>query len=140
MDNSGRCFITEALSAIFMSKIEYRTSLLSNEERFFISDELCQGGLSMPNPTEISLLNYNFEAKACNELLTAMLNHSDFDYVTVDELRHYSELSQFTFDELRTAVYELCKRGFLLVVQKPYGHVYAVNKLRISNMEFVYGA
>jgi hypothetical protein len=83
---------------------------------------------------------YNFEAKACNELLTAMLNHSDFDYVTVDELRRYSELSQFTFDELRTAVYELCKRGFLLVVQKPYGHVYAVNKLRISNMEFVYGA
>lgn len=88
----------------------------------------------MPNPTEISLLNYNFEAKACNELLTAMLNHSDFDYVTVDELRRYSELSQFTFDELRTAVYELCKRGFLLVVQKPYGHVYAVNKLRISNI------
>ena len=68
----------------------------------------------MPNPTEISLLNYNFEA--CNELLTAMLNHSDFDYVTVDELRRYSELSQFTFDELRTAVYELCKRGFLHVV------------------------
>jgi len=54
----------------------------------------------MPNPTEISLLNYNFESKACNELLTAMLNHSDFDYVTVDELRRYSEL---------------CKRGFLLV-------------------------
>ena len=54
----------------------------------------------MPNPTEISLLNYNFEAKASNELLTAMLNHSDFDYVTVDELRRYSELSQFTFDEL----------------------------------------
>lgn len=55
----------------------------------------------MPNPTEISLLNYNLEAKACNELLTAMLNHSDFDYVTVDELRRYSEL---------------CKRGFLHVV------------------------
>ena len=52
----------------------------------------------------------------------------------------YISFSQFTFDELRTAVYELCKRGFLLVVQKPYGHVYAVNKLRISNMEFVYGA
>ena len=56
------------------------------------------------------------------------------NYVTIDELRRYSELSQFTFDELRTAVYELCKRGFLLVVQKPYGHVYAVNKLRISNI------
>lgn len=68
----------------------------------------------MPNPTEISLLNYNFEAKACNELLTAMLNHSDFDYVTVDELRRYSELSQFTFDELRTAVYELSEISLLL--------------------------
>ena len=32
----------------------------------------------MPNPTEISLHNYNFESKACNELLTAMLNHLDF--------------------------------------------------------------
>ncbi len=64
MDKSGRCFITEALSAIFMPKIEYRTSLLSNEERFFISDELCQGGFSMPNPTRISLprVNYNFDA------------------------------------------------------------------------------
>ena len=56
----------------------------------------------MPNPTEISLLNYNFEAKACNELLTAMLNHSDFDYVTVDELRRYSELSQFTLSRFQS--------------------------------------
>ena len=68
----------------------------------------------MPNPTEISLLNYNFEAKACNELLTAMLNHSDFDYVTVDELRRYSELSQFTFDELRNAVNKLIDKGYLV--------------------------
>ena len=55
----------------------------------------------MPNPTEISLLNYNFEAKACNELLTAMLNHSDFDYVTVDG-RWYVGLSarcRFTYHE-----------------------------------------
>ena len=29
-------FRIEALSAIFMSKIEYRTTLLGNEERFFI--------------------------------------------------------------------------------------------------------
>ena len=49
MDNSGRCFITsEALSAIFMPKIEYRISLLSKGERFLFSDELYQGGLSMP--------------------------------------------------------------------------------------------
>lgn len=73
MDKSGRCFITEALSAIFMPKIEYRTSLLSNEERFFISDELCQGGFSMPNPTRISLprVNYNFDAKATIAYLLA---------------------------------------------------------------------
>ena len=90
----------------------------------------------MPNPTEISLLNYNFEAKACNELLTAMLNHSDFDYVTVDELRRYSELSQFTFDELRTAVYELCKRGFLLVSK--YASQYVKNDIiHIIGMQFL---
>lgn len=131
---------SEALSAIFMPKIEYRTTLLSNEERFSFSREIFQGGLSMLNPIEISLLNYCFEAKACNALLTAMLNHSDIDYSTVDELRDYGELSHFTDDELHTALHELCKRGFLLVVEKPYGDVYAVNKLRISNMEFVYGA
>ena len=28
----------------------------------------------MPNPTEISLLNYNFEAKACNELLPLVVH------------------------------------------------------------------
>ena len=97
MDKSGRCFITEALSAIFMPKIEYRTSLLSNEERFFISDELCQGGFSMPNPTRISLprVNYNFDAKACVPVLTVMLNKVEKDYSTVDELCDHDELSKF---------------------------------------------
>lgn len=94
----------------------------------------------MPNPTQISLLDYHFEAKACNALLTAMLNHSDIDYATVDELRDFNKLSCFTDDELHAALHELCKRGFLLVVEKTYGNVYAVNKLRIANMEFVYGA
>ena len=41
----------------------------------------------MPNPTEISLLNYNFEAKACNELLTAMLNHSDLSALSAAVFR-----------------------------------------------------
>ena len=106
MDKSGRCFITEALSAIFMPKIEYRTSLLSNEERFFISDELCQGGFSMPNPTRISLprVNYNFDAKACVPVLTVMLNKVEKDYSTVDELCDHDELSKFTRDEIKNAV------------------------------------
>ena len=69
-----------------------------------------------------------------------MLNHSDIDYATVDELRDFNILSYFTDDELHAALHELCKRGFLLVVEKTYGSVYAVNKLRIANMEFVYGA
>ena len=141
MDNSGRCFITsEALSAIFMPKIEYRISLLSKGERFLFSDELYQGGLSMPNPTEISLLNYHFEAAASDAVLTVMLNKSDKDYSTAEELNTVAELARFSYAEIREAVNELHRRGFLLEVKKPYGFVYAVNKLRISNMEFVYGA
>lgn len=141
MDNSGRCFITEALSAIFMPKIEYRISLLSNEERFFISDELCQEGLSMPNPTKIRLprINYRFIASACVPVLTVMLNKVEKDYSTVDELCDHDELSKFTRDEIKKAVTELCSRKFLLKVDKPYGCVYAVNKLLMANMEFVYG-
>ena len=40
----------------------------------------------MPNPIEISLLNYHFEAAACDAVLTVMLNESDRDYSTADEL------------------------------------------------------
>lgn len=94
----------------------------------------------MPNPTEISLLNYHFEGAACDAVLTVMLNKSDKDYSTVDELIRVAELAQFSFAEIKDAVNELFRRGFLLEVKKPYGYVYAVNKLRISNMEFVYGA
>lgn len=91
----------------------------------------------MPNPTQISLLDYHFEAKACNVLLTAMLNHSDIDYATVSELRDFNKLSCFTDDELHAALQELCKRGFLVVVEKAHGSVYAVNKLRISNENII---
>ena len=68
----------------------------------------------MPNPTRISLprVNYNFDAKACVPVLTVMLNKVEKDYSTVDELCDHDE---------------------------PYGCVYAVNKLYIANMEFVYG-
>ena len=123
----------------FYAQTQYRTLLLRNEERFFISDEICQGGLSMPNPTQISLLNYHFEAATCDAVLTVMLNKSDRDYSTPDELNHATELTQFSYEEIRDALNELHRRGFLLEVKKPYGYVYAVNKLRISNMEFVYG-
>ena len=89
----------------------------------------------MPNPTRISLprVNYNFDAKACVPVLTVMLNKVEKDYSTVDEL------SKFTRDEIKNAVSELNGRKFLLKVDKPYGCVYAVNKLYIANMEFVYG-
>ena len=94
----------------------------------------------MPNPTEISLLDYHFEAAACDAVLTVMLNYSDRDYSTVDELCQVMELARFSYEDIGAAVNELYRRGFLLEVKKPYGYVYAVNKLRISNMEFVYGA
>ena len=53
---------SEALSAIFMPKIEYCTTLLTEpvckqvDEELFISDELCQGGLSMPDSTSEKFL------------------------------------------------------------------------------------
>lgn len=85
----------------------------------------------MPNPTRISLprVNYNFDAKACVPVLTVMLNKVEKDYSTVDELCDHDELSKFTRDEIKNAVSELNGRKFLLKVDKPYGCVYAVNKL-----------
>ena len=95
----------------------------------------------MPNPTRISLprVDYHFESIACTKVLTVMLNKVEKDYSTVDELCDHDELSMFTCDEIKKAVSELNGRKFLLKVDKPYGCVYAVNKLYIPNMEFVYG-
>ena len=91
----------------------------------------------MPNPTRISLprVNYNFDAKACVPVLTVMLNKVEKDYSTVDELCDHDELSKFTRDEIKNAVSELNGRKFLLKVDKPYGCVYAVNKLYIAEVE-----
>lgn len=61
----------------------------------------------MPNPTQISLLNYHFEAAACDAVLTVMLNKSDRDYSTPDELNHATELTQFSYEEIRDALNEL---------------------------------
>ena len=95
----------------------------------------------MPNPTKISLPTLEPRAlySACEQVLTVMLNKVDKDYSTVDELAEHDELSMFTRDEIKKAVSELNGRKFLLKVDKPYGCVYAVNKLYIPNMEFVYG-
>ena len=90
----------------------------------------------MPNPTKISLprINYRFIASACVPVLTVMLNKVEKDYSTVDELYDHDELSKFSHDEIKKAVTELCSRKFLLKVDKPYGCVYAVNKLLMANM------
>ena len=95
----------------------------------------------MPNPTKISLprINYRFIASACVLVLTVMLNKVEKDCSTVDELCDHDELSKFTCDEIINAVSELNSRKFLLKADKPYGCVYAVNKLLMANMEFVYG-
>ena len=61
-----------------------------------------------------------------------------FDYSTIDEIVKIDVLSDFSDEEIITAVNELTKRGFLFEIEKPYGCVYGVNKLRIANMEFIY--
>ena len=95
----------------------------------------------MPNPTRISLprIDHRFTSCACVPVFTVMLNKVEKDYSTVDELCDHDELSVFSRDEIQKAVSELNGRKFLLKVDKPYGCVYAVNKLYIANMEFVYG-
>ena len=78
-------------------------------------------------------------ASACVPVITVMLNKVEKDYSMADELCDHDELSKFTRDEIKNAVSELNGRKFLLKVDKPYGCVYAVNKLLMANMEFVYG-
>ena len=95
--------------------------------------------ISMPTPTEIEVLNYHFNAKSASAVLVTMLNQPGADYSTADELTAIESLSAYSADEILEGIGELHNRGFLLSVEKPFGTVYAVNKLRISNMMFVYG-
>lgn len=91
----------------------------------------------MPNPKAIDVPNLGFSEERI-AVLHIMMNKSDKDYSTVDELTKVNELSDYHYDKLCDAVYGLKKRGFLLEIKKPYGCVYAVNKLRIPNMMFQY--
>lgn len=91
----------------------------------------------MPNPNAIDVPNLGF-SKVQITVLQIMMNKEETDYSTVDELTKVNELFDYHYDKLRDAVYGLKKRGFLLEVKKPYGCVYAVNKLRIPNMMFQY--
>ena len=95
--------------------------------------------VAIPMPKAIGLLDYHFKQNASADILTAMLNKKDKDYSVVEELFDVPDLAQYTQDEIREGVAELYGRKFLLKVTKPYGCVYAVNKLYISMMEFVYG-
>ena len=58
---------------------------------------------------------------------------------TYNSIKELIDLMSAAHDEIKKAVTELCSRKFLLKVDKPYGCVYAVNKLLMANMEFVYG-
>ena len=57
---------------------------------------------------------------------------------TLDELAKSDRLSQYSYEVIGDAVEYLTGRGFLHKVEKPYGCVYAVNKLRIPHMMFNY--
>lgn len=67
-----------------------------------------------------------------------MMNKEEKDYSTVEEIARMNELSNYSYEEIRDAMFKLNQRGFLLEVKKPYGCVYAVNKLRIPDMMFQY--
>lgn len=90
----------------------------------------------MPNPQKIELLNYHFSSELTGNILSDMLNKRNTDYSTLEELTEHFKSEPA--DKVQDSVNELCKREFLFEVKKPYGIVYAVNKLRISNMMFAY--
>lgn len=92
----------------------------------------------MPNPNSIDVPNLGF-TDVQMIVLHIMVNKKERDYSTADEIARSDELSAFSHEEVSDAMTVLNRRGFLFEVKKPYGYVYAVNKLRISNMEFVYG-
>lgn len=91
----------------------------------------------MALPTKIELLNYGLSDPA-KDILKIMLNDSTKDYSTVYELSRDNDLQKYDYEKILGSVLELNARGFLIEVRKPYGSVYAVNKLRISNMLFKY--
>ena len=78
--------ISEALSAIFMPKIEYRTTLLSNEERFFRNNFIKED--------------------------STMLNLPESDYHTAEELCQFFESD--SLQTIRKALSELTDAGYLL--------------------------
>ena len=91
----------------------------------------------MPNPKAIDVPNLGFSEEQMT-VLHIMMNNEDKDYSTVDEIARLDELTAYSYEEIREAMLNLNRRGFLLEVKKPYGYVYAVNKLRIPNMMFDY--
>ena len=91
----------------------------------------------MPNPSAIGVPNLRFSEEQMT-ILHTMMNEKERDYSTIDEIVKIDVLYDFSDKEIRTAVNELTKRGFLFEIEKPYGCVYGINKLRIANMEFIY--
>lgn len=91
----------------------------------------------MPNPKAIDVPRFGF-TEVETIILHTMMNFEDTDYSTVDEMSKLDVLSEYPFEIVRKAMENLNNRSFLLEVKKPYGIVYAVNKLRIPNMMFDY--
>lgn len=91
----------------------------------------------MPNPKAIDVPNLGFSEEQIT-VLYIMMNKEEKDYSTVEEIARMDELSNYTYEKIRDAMFKLNQRGFLLEVKKPYGCVYAVNKLRIPDMMFQY--
>ena len=91
----------------------------------------------MPNPSAIGVPNLRFSEEQMT-ILHTMMNEKECDYSMIDEIIQMNVLADFSDEEIRTALNELTQRGFLFEIEKPYGCVYGVNKLRIANMEFIY--
>lgn len=94
---------------------------------------------ALPEAKTFDVSDYlGFKTEVQKAVFNAMLNHKENDYAGVDELAKVDSLSAYSREEIKFAVRYLTGRGFLLEVKKPYGYVYAVNKLKIPNMMINY--
>ena len=127
---SGRCFITEALSAVFMPKIKY-TQIASQQTRsvFLFQNEVKEVFLCK-KPMRIFVNDNGILSLPAYAILDNMLNFSEMDYRTFDEMCSF--FPQDKPSTVRNALTELKNEKYIIIIN---GSTYAVNKLRIPNMK-----
>ncbi len=65
----------------------------------------------MPNPNAIDVPNLGFSEVQIT-VLHIMMNKEEIDYSTVDDIARLEELSAYSYEEIRDAMFKLKKQRF----------------------------